>query len=195
MIGPGFADTLAAAQRGDEEAFRALWRDLQPPLGRFCRALAGPAGEDVAAETWLAALGGLARFRGDEPALRAWLFTIARRKVIDHARREHPERSRPLEEAPEERAPRAEEPEERLEEQLSTERALALVGRLPAEQAEVILLRVVAGLDVPEVARIVGKQPGAVRVAAHRGLRRLAEMLREPAVTEAGAVAFPTRDA
>jgi DNA-directed RNA polymerase specialized sigma24 family protein len=50
-------------------------------------------------------------------------------------------------------------------------------------KAEIILLRVVAGLDAPAVARIVGKSPGAVRVAAHRGLRRLAGVLDQAGVT------------
>ena len=67
----------------------------------------------------------------------------------------------------------------------SPNRTLATASdpRLPAYQAEVILLRVVAGLDTETVARLVGRSPGAVRVAAHRGLRRLAEILAEAGVT------------
>jgi RNA polymerase sigma-70 factor, ECF subfamily len=57
------------------------------------------------------------------------------------------------------------------------------VATLPKDQAEIILLRVVAGLDTGQVARIVGKTPGAVRVAAHRGLRRLAAMANRAGVT------------
>jgi RNA polymerase sigma-70 factor (ECF subfamily) len=60
---------------------------------------------------------------------------------------------------------------------LSTEAAVALIATLPRAQAEVIALRFIAGLDVGQVARIVGKRPGAVRVAAHRGLRALAAQL------------------
>ena len=59
----------------------------------------------------------------------------------------------------------------------STRAALALLAELPPDQAEVVVLRVVGGLEVAEVARIVGKRPGAVRVLAHRGLRRLARRL------------------
>ena len=54
---------------------------------------------------------------------------------------------------------------------------MALIATLPPDQAEVIMVRVVAGLDVAEVARMLGKRPGTVRVLAHRGLRRLAERL------------------
>jgi RNA polymerase sigma-70 factor (ECF subfamily) len=52
-----------------------------------------------------------------------------------------------------------------------------LIAELPKDQAEIIMLRVMAGLDTNTVARIVGKTPGAVRVAAHRALRRLAAMI------------------
>ena len=68
-------------------------------------------------------------------------------------------------------------------EHLGTRSALALVAGLPALQAEVILLRVVAGLDTDTVAGLTGRSPGAVRVAAHRGLRRLAQILAETGVT------------
>jgi len=68
----------------------------------------------------------------------------------------------------------------------STRAALALVAELPADQAEVVALRVLGGLEVAEVARIVGKRPGTVRVLAHRGLRRLAR--RVEAAGLAGAV-------
>jgi RNA polymerase sigma-70 factor (ECF subfamily) len=60
-------------------------------------------------------------------------------------------------------------------EQISTARALELVASLPPEQAEMVMLRVVAGLDVAAVAQIVGKSPGAVRVSVHRGLRALSQ--------------------
>jgi RNA polymerase sigma-70 factor (ECF subfamily) len=68
-------------------------------------------------------------------------------------------------------------------ENLDTRAAIALVARLPPLQAEVIMLRVVAGLDVDAVASLVGRSSGAVRVAAHRGLRRLAALLAESGVT------------
>ncbi len=64
---------------------------------------------------------------------------------------------------------------------ISAQAAVELIATLPRFQAEVIVLRVIAGLDVRQVARIVGKRPGAVRVAAHRGLRELAARLSEQA--------------
>jgi RNA polymerase sigma-70 factor (ECF subfamily) len=68
-------------------------------------------------------------------------------------------------------------------ESLGTTAAVAVVAALPPLQAEVIVLRVLAGLDTDAVAQIVGRSPGAVRVAAHLGLRRLAETLAARGVT------------
>jgi RNA polymerase sigma-70 factor (ECF subfamily) len=64
-----------------------------------------------------------------------------------------------------------------VEENLSTEATLRLIATLPPGQAEVVTLRVVAGLSATAVAKIVGRRPGSVRILAHRGLRRLAEDL------------------
>jgi RNA polymerase sigma-70 factor (ECF subfamily) len=80
-------------------------------------------------------------------------------------------------------SPAAPDPAEAVLEDLETDAALALVARLAPLQAEVIVLRVIAGLDVESVARLVGRRPGAVRVAAHRGLRRLAQIMATEGVT------------
>ena len=68
-------------------------------------------------------------------------------------------------------------------ERISTRAVLSALATLPRDQGEIIMLRVVAGLDAADVARIVGKSPGAVRVAAHRGLRRLADVVDRSGVT------------
>ena len=62
-------------------------------------------------------------------------------------------------------------------ERIATEQALRMIAALPHNQAEVVMLRVVAGLDVSQTAEVLGKRPGAVRIAAMRGLRRLGETL------------------
>jgi RNA polymerase sigma-70 factor (ECF subfamily) len=64
-----------------------------------------------------------------------------------------------------------------VEEAISTDSALALLRELPQGQAQVLLLRVVAGLDVPTTAAVLGRTPNSVRVLAHRGLRTLASVL------------------
>jgi RNA polymerase sigma-70 factor (ECF subfamily) len=183
VIGDEFATVLAAAQSGSEEAFSALWHDVNPALVRYLRVMAPQAAEDVAAETWVHVIRGLTAFRGDETAWRAWLFTTARRRVIDDARRSARRPAVPLEEATEAQAPAAPDAAEVAIEHLDTRAAIALISRLPPLQAEVILLRVVAGLDTEAVAELVDRSAGAVRVSAHRGLRRLAEILAGRGVT------------
>jgi RNA polymerase sigma-70 factor (ECF subfamily) len=134
----------------------------------------GQSFEDVAAETWLHVVRDLANFIGDADGFRAWLFTIARHRAIDAARSAA---ARPLVLVPDvgdtPASAVARSAELEAIERVSTERALRLVATLPPEQAEMVMLRVVAGLDVGVVAGIVGKTPGAVRVAVHRGLRAL----------------------
>jgi RNA polymerase sigma-70 factor, ECF subfamily len=183
VIGDGFAAVLAAAKEGSETAFSRLWRDGNPALLRYLRVIAPDAAEDIAADTWLQVVRGLAGFRGDEQAWRAWLFTTARRRAIDEGRRRLRRPAAPLDKIPPARVPVSRDAAEVAIEQLGTRSALALVARLPPLQAEVILLRVVAGLDTETVARLVGRSPGAVRVAAHRGLRRLAQVLADRGVT------------
>ena len=185
MIGAGFPDVLAAAKAGDSDAFAALWRDTNPPLLRYLRLLDPAAAEDLAAETWLHVVRGLRTFSGDEPAWRAWVLTIARRRGVDDLRRKIRQPTSPLGWPPggEGVDAAAEDTADVVVGNLDTRAALELVATLPPLQAEVILLRVVAGLPVDKVADIVGRSPGAVRVAAHRGLRTLARLLTGAGVT------------
>jgi RNA polymerase sigma-70 factor, ECF subfamily len=177
MIGASFPEVLAAAQQGDEQAFAAIWRELQPAVLRYLRVAAPAAAEDLAADTWVSVVRGLDRFRGDEQRFRGWVFTAARHRAVDWHRQasRQPTATLPIELLADRAAP--DDPAAEAAELQSTRAALALIAELPRDQAEVVALRVVGGLDVAEVARIVGKRPGAVRVLAHRGLRRLAQRL------------------
>jgi RNA polymerase sigma-70 factor (ECF subfamily) len=183
VIGAAFGVRLAEAQGGDEDAFACLFRDVQPALLRYLRVTAPGAADDVASETWLQVVSGLAGFSGGENAFRAWLFTIARHRAIDWGRVQARRRTVPLVES--DYAERLTVPDaaDAAMERISTQAVLARLSGLPPDQAEIILLRVVAGLDATDVARIVGKSPGAVRVAAHRGLRRLAAAADKAGVT------------
>jgi len=177
MIGPEFPEVLRAAARGDEAAFGRLWHDLQPRLLRYFAVAAPAVAEDLASETWIGVVRGLDRFSGGEPAFRAWVFTIARHQVLDWRRRaaRRAAEDLPVNGLADQAAP--DDPAADALEGFSTRAALAMVAMLPADQAEAIVLRAVAGLDVERVAAIMGKRPGTVRVLTHRGLRRLAERL------------------
>lgn len=171
-----FGGVLAAARAGATWALAALYREFQPAILRYLRAQAPSHAEDLAAEVWLDAAAGLGRFDGDEAGFRRWLFTIAHRRLVDQRRRDA--RHRSLIGALERSGrPNPMDSEAELLAASGTEAALALIAGLPRDQAEVVLLRVVGGLDANEVAAIVGKTPGAVRVLQHRALKRLAGQL------------------
>ncbi len=172
---PADADLVSAAVAGDQLAFAALYRQLQPGLLRYLRVVVPGAAEDVASETWLEVARDIRGFEGDAKGFRAWVFTIGRHRALDWVRRESRRPSTPMAELPD--VPGEDRTAADVLESLDTVAALALIAQLPPDQAEAIVLRVVAGLDVATVARILGKRPGAVRTNTLRGLRRLKALL------------------
>jgi RNA polymerase sigma-70 factor, ECF subfamily len=170
-------EVIRRARTGDPDALGQLWRSHHHLLLRYFRGKGMADPEDLASRVWIQVAVGLDRFEGGEADFRRWLFTIAARRRIDdiraaRRRREHMERERwtaaPLV------APSAGEQAEQAE---ALDRALALVRTLPPDQAEAVLLRVVADLDVRQVAMIMQRSEGAVRVLVHRGLKRLSERI------------------
>ncbi|SEO79070.1 RNA polymerase sigma factor [Actinacidiphila rubida] len=168
---------IERARTGDEDAFRLVYRAVQPRLLNYLRAMVGETdAEDIASETWARVARDIRSFTGDADGFRGWTTTIARHRAIDQLRRRRP--TLPLEEIGQ--RPAADDTEQAATDSLSTTAALALIAQLPHEQAQAILLRVVIGLDAASAGRILDKKPGAIRTAAHRGLRSLAGRLREP---------------
>jgi RNA polymerase sigma-70 factor (ECF subfamily) len=171
-----FTAVLDAARAGDEASFARLWRWLHPALVRYLRVVDPADFEDVASETWLSVARDLDRFSGDDKDFRAWVFTIARHRAIDLARRRQrrPRQTDDLDGLDLGAEGDASEPVMAAAELAD---ALAALQALPPPQAEVVALRVIAGMTVAEVAAATGKREGTVRVLAHRGLRQLAETL------------------
>lgn len=183
-IGDDFPAIIAAARTGAEWAVAVLYQDLNPRLLRYLRVKSPDVAEDLASEVWLAAARQLASFEGDEAAFRGWIFTMARRQVIGHWRKQGRRRTDPV--AVEALAGRAapDDPAAEATAAVSAQDAAAmLAAELPPDQAEVVLLRVLGGLDVDQVAEMLGKRPGTVRVLQHRALQRLAQRLSVEAVT------------
>jgi RNA polymerase sigma-70 factor (ECF subfamily) len=174
------AGAIIAARGGDADAFAQLYIDMQPRLLRYAGSLVGQDAEDVTAEAWLQIARDLARFEGDVMGFRAWTATIVRHRAMDHLRSSARRPTTPLDDllldqsSPFDTA-------ELAAENMSTAAALALIATLPTDQAEAVLLRAVIGLDASSAAAILGKRPGAVRVAAHRGLKRLGRRLDQAA--------------
>jgi RNA polymerase sigma-70 factor (ECF subfamily) len=182
-----------AARAGGGWAFGRLWSELSPAVYAYLRGRGAPDPEDIASDVFLAAFCGIDQFSGDGTAFRTWLFTIAHHKSVDATRRAGrlaipfvglADRT----ETPADIADCMTEPQRSAEDEaidgMSGDAALAILGRLSRGQQSVLLLRVVAGLSVRETATVLGRAPGAVKVAQHRALRRLrAELANHPCPT------------
>jgi RNA polymerase sigma-70 factor, ECF subfamily len=168
---------VAGAQRGDSDSFRVLYRDTQPRLLRYLAYLVGGDAEDVASETWLQATRDLHSFQGNYENFRGWITTIARHRALDHLRRHSRQPTVPVPVEDLDIFPAADDTADRAIESITTDNALQLIAVLPRDQAEAVLLRAIVGLDARTAASITGKRAGAVRTAAHRGLRTLAKHL------------------
>jgi RNA polymerase sigma-70 factor, ECF subfamily len=172
-----FDEALARARSGDETGFLLLWYELQPRLLRYLQVLGCDDVDDVASETWLQVIRDLRKFKkGGADEFRAWLFTVGRHRAIDAARSRNRFRDKVLVgEAVPQQLTNGNPVEDEVLHGLSTRQAVTLVAGLSRDQADVVALRVIAGLDTDAVARILGKTPGAVRAALHRGLRALSD--------------------
>jgi RNA polymerase sigma-70 factor (ECF subfamily) len=168
-------DVIRRAQEGDADALGALWREYQHLLLRYFRAKGMPEPEDLASTVWVEVASSLSRFDGCEHDFRRWLFTIAARRRIDDIRslkRRAINADRPVARVADVSSPSAGDEGDRGR---ALDRALALVASLPPAQREAITLRVIADLSVSEVAAIMGRREGTVRVLVHRGLKRLSD--------------------
>ena len=182
-LGARFEGTIAAARAGDRRALEDLYVDLHPRVLRYLVLQARDGAEDLASETWLSVAAALPAFEGDENDFHAFVFTIARRRLLDGRRRDARHATVPFDPAALAALGPQGDAEADAFEQLGNGWALDVLGRLSPDQADVVMLRVLGDLSVDRVASILGKRPGAVRALQLRALRRLARELRAEAVT------------
>lgn len=185
-----FEQTLAAARRGDESALASLYTSLQPALLGYLRSRRPGDAEDLASETWLSVARGLRTFRGGEDGFRRWVFTIARRRLIDLGRDEARRPSVVVADTEAVSELASADAETDALDSLATREALELIAQLPAKEAEIVVLRVIAGLSTEDVAAITGRTAVGVRVTQHRALRRLRGILSTVLVTLQGKFAI-----
>lgn len=186
-------DTIAAAKTGDADAWRELYRAhagrLLLWLTRRSPDDGGSAAEDVAAESWLTAASKIGEFQGSSDDFAGWLFGIARHQAANHRRRVARRRTDPtdLEELRGHEVTVAG-PESAAVDRDWVQRALAA---LPQRERDVVTCVEVLGLDVPTTATALGMSAVAVRVARHRGLKRLRSFAARSVGDGAGVPAAP----
>lgn len=155
----------AMSRNGGRDAGQ-VYRDLAPAVLGYLRSQRVPDPEDVLGDVFLQVARDLHRVRGDESAVRRWVFSVARHRVIDDARRRARRPRSAAADLPDGPARADAEPFD-----------VALVEalhRLTPDQREVIVLRFVADLPLESVARITHRRTGAVKALQHRALAQLA---------------------
>jgi RNA polymerase sigma-70 factor, ECF subfamily len=175
------AADLAAARRRDPAAVARIRQAFTPALLRYFTAAVGDrhAAEDLTGTVFAAAIEDLPGFRGEVTKLGGWLFRIARHDLYDYRRRAARARTESLDDVLDEAAlaEDAPDPQDLAVQRLEGGRVVAALDQLSADQREVLLLRLAAGLTAPEVAATLGKTTGAVKALQHRGLASLARVL------------------
>jgi RNA polymerase sigma-70 factor (ECF subfamily) len=181
-----FTTLLEGARQGSEAAWRELYDGLAPVVLGYLRANNAPDPEDVLSEIFLQVARDLPRFDGDEAGFRSWVFTIAHHRLID-ARRRSARRPVELSPDPPEPTERADDAAEEALARIGLEEVHRVLALLSDDQRAVLLLRVLADMSVEDVAKTVGKRPGAVKALQRRGLAAVKrELARRPRAQSGG---------
>jgi RNA polymerase sigma-70 factor (ECF subfamily) len=182
VAGADLADLVGCALTGDRRAADQLLRIIQPLVLRYCRGRVGTrerslvSAEDITQEVCLAVVNRLTDYHYEPGSFLAFVYGIAAHKVADARRRAVRSRAEVVPELPD--APSTEDgPEQRVLNGELISKVVHLLHRLPDRQREILVLRVAVGLSAEETAAAVGSTAGAVRVAQHRALVRMRQML------------------
>lgn len=168
---------LAQAQRGDEEAFAALYQANVQQIYRYIyyRVNDPHMAEDLTSDVFTKAIEGLPRYQDTGTPFLAWLYRIAHARVIDHYRRQN---RRPTENALDAQPlPIEVDMDERLLRRQAAQALREAIAQLTDEQQQVIILRFVEGYRIDAVAAQMGKKPNAIKALQHRAIRSLANRL------------------
>jgi RNA polymerase sigma factor (sigma-70 family) len=169
MSAERFTSLLESAREGSEAAWQELYNGLAPVVLGYLRANGAPEAEDVLSEVFLQVARDIATFDGEERGFRSWVFTIAHHRLID-ARRHSARRPVDLAAEPPEPGERADDAADEALNRIGIEEVNRVLATLSEDQRAVLLLRIVGDLSIEDVARAIGKRPGAVKALQRRGL-------------------------
>ena len=182
-LGLEFPSVLVAARTGAEWAWTKIYRDLAPSVLRYFRCYSAESADDLLGEVFLQVVRDLPGFAGGEEQFRAWVFTVARRRLVDEWRRQGRRRedSRSHDLPHTLAAPEA--VEEDVLRRLSEQRVRSVLSRLTPAQRDVLFLRIIAGLSIAQTAQVLGNTPGGVKSLQVRGLEAISRVFPEEAVS------------
>ncbi len=178
-----FEALLAAAQAGDEGAWTEIYRWLAPLVLGYLRANRALDPEDTLSEAFLQVARDLRTFKGGRGQFRGWVFTIAHHRLIDARRHSARRPVEPMDELPEPREAAADDAADEALARIGADEVRSIFAAISPDQRAVLLLRVLGELSVDEVARAVGKRPGAVKALQRRGLAAVQRELAKRGVT------------
>jgi RNA polymerase sigma-70 factor (ECF subfamily) len=173
------SELIACAARGDREAFGALYERYVFRVFRHVYYLTSDphTAEDLTAQTFLNALEAIPRYEIRGVPFLAWLLRIAYNLTVNHRK----VRKNGTTQLPEslEIEGTTYSPEASCEAKADGERVWEGVRRLRDDQRQVIVMRFIDGLSYPDIARVLGKSIGAVRVIQYRALCALRRKLED----------------
>jgi RNA polymerase sigma factor (sigma-70 family) len=172
-----------AAVAGAPWALEQIWSELSPAVNGYLASQGCREPDDVTSEVFVQVFSGIGRFTGSWASLRSWVFTIAHHRMIDERRRRSVRVVEPVGDLDDDDALVAPDAADAALVTVATERVQELCERLGPDQRDVLLLRLVAGLTVDEVADTVGRSAGAVKQLQRRGLLALRAILEAEGVT------------
>lgn len=185
-LGLNFEPILSAACAGAEWAWTRLYDEFSPLVLGYLRARGAAEPEDLAGEVFVQVVRDVGSFSGDERAFRAWLLSITHHRMIDAGRYRV---RRPVQPVPHDvlavHSPVGNVEAEAVD-SLATDRVREVLAELSPDQQDVLLLRILGDLTIEEVARTLGKRPGAIKQLQRRGLARVKRELENRGVHFAG---------
>jgi RNA polymerase sigma factor (sigma-70 family) len=176
-FGASFTAVLAAAQANAPWAYERLYSALAPAVHGYLRFQGAPEPEDLTSEVFLGAFKGISEFQGDEDAFRSWVFTIAHRRLTDERRRCGRRPARADYVTADEIELAAGNVEDDALAHLAERRVRDLCESLAPDHRDVLLLRLVAGLTVDQVAEALGRSTASVKALQRRGLAAVRRQL------------------
>ena len=189
-----FDSVLPAAQAGAEWAWERIYNDLAGSVRAYVRRRGAAEPDDVVGEVFLHLARGIKDFDGTEANFRTWVFTVAHRRMLDDRRRLSRHPVDPVADAPE---PAPSSPDATADEafqSIDTDRVQRLIAQLVPDQRDVMLLRIVGGLTIAEVAEAVGKSVGATKALQRRALAALTKILQTEGVPLEGDAALTSEE-